>query len=80
MPSVRISQIEYELSFRTVNRRRVLPRENRMRRHREFLDFLRHVDASVPKALDVHLIIDKYAIHKHPRVQCWLAARPRYHV
>src|SRR5271167_643239 len=48
--------------------------------HQEFLDFLRHVAASVPKAFEVHLIVDNYATHRHPRVQRWLAARPRYHV
>lgn len=56
----------------------VLSQCKRRHRHQEFLDFLRHVDASVPKAFDVHLIVDNYATHKHPRVQRWLAARPRY--
>jgi transposase len=49
-------------------------------RHQEFLSFLRHLDNSVPKRLDVHLIVDNYATHKHPKVRAWLAARPRYHV
>ena len=49
-------------------------------RHQEFLQFLRHIDASVPKDLEVHLVIDNYATHKHPRVRRWLAARPRHHV
>lgn len=49
-------------------------------RHQEFLRFLRHVDAHVPEDLDVHLIVDNYATHKHPRVRRWLARRPRYHV
>lgn len=49
-------------------------------RHQEFLAFLRHLEASVPAALDLHLIIDNYATHKHPKVRAWLAARPRYHV
>ena len=35
-------------------------------RHQEFLGFLRHLDASVPPTLDLHLIIDNYATHKHP--------------
>ena len=30
--------------------------------------------------LDVHLVIDNYATHKHAAVRAWLAARPRYHV
>jgi putative transposase len=49
-------------------------------RHQEFLSFLRHLDESVPPALDLHLVIDNYATHKHPTVRAWLAAHPRYHV
>ena len=49
-------------------------------RHQEFLAFLRHIDASVPEALDIHLIVDNYATHQHPKVRAWLARRPRYHM
>lgn len=49
-------------------------------RHQEFLQFLRRIDASVPEQLDVHLVIDNYATHRHAKVKRWLAARPRYHV
>jgi putative transposase len=49
-------------------------------RHQEFLAFLRHVDAAVPAALDVHLVIDNYCTHKHAKVRAWLAKRPRFHV
>lgn len=49
-------------------------------RHQEFLSFLRHLDQSVPAPLELHLIIDNYATHKHPKVRAWLAKRPRYHV
>jgi putative transposase len=49
-------------------------------RHQEFLQFLRHIDKNVPQSLDVHLIVDNYATHKHRKVKQWLAARPRYHV
>ena len=49
-------------------------------RHQEFLRFLHHIEANVPEALDVHLIVDNYATHKHPKVRRWLAQRPRYHV
>lgn len=49
-------------------------------RHQEFLAFLRHLDESVPPTLDVHLVIDNYATHKHAAVKRWLANRPRYHV
>jgi putative transposase len=49
-------------------------------RHQEFLAFLRHIDREVPKELDVHLIVDNYATHKHAKVKAWLARRPRFHV
>jgi transposase len=49
-------------------------------RHQEFLQFLEKVDASVAPSLDVHLILDNYATHKHPAVKEWFAARPRYHL
>jgi transposase len=49
-------------------------------RHQEFLAFLKHIDANVPKILDIHLVIDNYAAHKHPKVRAWLAARPRFHM
>jgi transposase len=59
---------------------RVLTKCKRRHRHQEFLQFLRHIEASIPKKLDVHLVVDNYATHKHERVRRWLAARPRFHV
>ncbi len=49
-------------------------------RHQEFLGFLRHIEASVPPHLDVHLIVDNYSMHQHPKVRAWLAKRPRFHL
>jgi len=49
-------------------------------RHTEFIQFLEHVDKNVPTKLDVHLILDNYATHKHPAVRAWLAAHSRYRV
>jgi len=49
-------------------------------RHQEFLAFLRHIEAGVPEALDVHLVVDNYATHKHPKVRAWLARRSRFHL
>jgi putative transposase len=49
-------------------------------RHQEFISFLRDIDNSVPKALDIHCIVDNYATHSHPKVKAWLAARPRWHM
>ena len=48
-------------------------------RHQEFLSFLRAIDKAVPLDLDIHVILDNYATHKHARVKSWLARRPRWH-
>ncbi len=48
-------------------------------RHTEFLRFLEKMEACTPKRLTVHLILDNYGTHTHPKVQQWLAAHPRYH-
>jgi putative transposase len=47
-------------------------------RHQEYLDFLRHIERKVPANLDVHIIVDNYATHKHARVKRWLALHPRF--
>jgi transposase len=49
-------------------------------RHQEFLAFLHHLDHTVPAALELHLIADNYATHKHPRVKAWLARHARFHL
>ena len=49
-------------------------------RHQEFLSFLRQIDANVPPKLDLHLVVDNYASHKHEKVRSWLARHPRYHL
>jgi len=49
-------------------------------RHQEFLSFLRRLDDCIPQDLGVHLIVDNYATHKHPKVRTWLAQRPRYQI
>ena len=56
----------------------VLTQCKRRHRHQEFLQFLRHLEANVPQQLDIHLVVDNYGTHKHPKVKRWLAARPRY--
>jgi len=50
-------------------------------RHRnvEFRKFLRQIDASIPSELDIHLILDNYGTHKHPKVRAWLAKHRRFH-
>jgi transposase len=48
-------------------------------RHQEFLVFLRQVARAYP-GVELHLVLDNYAAHKHPAVKDWLAANPRVHV
>jgi transposase len=47
-------------------------------RHQEFIRFLNAVDANVPAKKAVHVIIDNYAAHKHPKVLEWLDRHPRF--
>lgn len=49
-------------------------------RHQEWLRFLQGIDAAVPADCAVHLILDNYATHKHPRVLAWIAKHPRFHL
>jgi transposase len=49
-------------------------------RHQEFLKFLKTIDRSTPKHLDLHCIADNYATHKKQAVKDWLAQHPRFHI
>ena len=49
-------------------------------RHQEFLAFLKTVEKQTPKALDLHLIVDNYATHKHEKVKTWLKQNNRVHL
>ena len=49
-------------------------------RHQEWLTFLRLLDDATPEGKQLHLIVDNYATHKHPKVRRWLARHPRFHV
>ena len=58
----------------------VLAQCRKRHRHEEFLSFLRLIDREVPAELDIHLVLDNYATHKHAKVRQWLAAHPRFHL
>jgi transposase len=47
-------------------------------RHQEFIRFLQIINTKTPLDLAIHLIIDNYGTHKHPRVQAWLKRHPRF--
>jgi transposase len=49
-------------------------------RHQEFIRFLKKIDGETPAGLDLHLIVDNYSTHKHPRVVSWLKRHPRFHL
>lgn len=49
-------------------------------RHQEWIKFLALIDEQTPADLDLHIIADNYATHKHPRVKSWLARHKRFHV
>lgn len=45
-------------------------------RHQEFLRFLKQVAKAYPRKR-LHVVVDNYATHKHPKVTAWLARNPR---
>ncbi len=47
-------------------------------RHQEFLRFLNLIDKKMPHGVEIHLILDNYSTHKHPKVKEWFRKRPRY--
>jgi transposase len=49
-------------------------------RHQEWIKFLKLIDQQTPATLDLHLIVDNYATHKHPAVKSWLKRHPRFHM
>jgi transposase len=49
-------------------------------RHIEFLKFLRAINREVSGNLDIHMILDNYGTHGHPKVKAWLAKHPRFNL
>jgi transposase len=49
-------------------------------RHQEWIKFLKTIDRETVPEFDLHLIVDNYATHKHPKVKAWLKRHPRFHV
>ena len=56
----------------------VIGRNMQRHRHQEFIRFLNTIDAEVPAGKVVHLILDNYAAHKHPKVRAWLDRHERF--
>jgi transposase len=56
----------------------VIGRNMQRHRHQEFIRFLNTIEAQVPASKAVHVILDNYAAHKHPKVRAWLARHERF--
>ena len=56
----------------------VLGRCMQRHRHQEFIRFLNAIEAQVQAGKLVHVILDNYAAHKHPKVIAWLGRHPRF--
>jgi len=59
---------------------KLIARTEKRHTHVEWLRFLKQIDRETPKDLDLHLIVDNYATHKHAKVKTWLTGHPRFHV
>ena len=47
-------------------------------RHQEFLAFLKQLDQEFPGEMKLHVVMDNYSTHKHPKIQNWLQRHPRF--
>jgi transposase len=56
----------------------VIGRNMQRHRHQEFIRFLNAIEAQVPPGKAVHVILDNYAAHKHPKVRAWLDRHERF--
>jgi len=56
----------------------VIGRNMQRHRHQEFIRFLNVINAQVPEDKVVHIILDNYATHKHPKVRAWLDRHKRF--
>jgi transposase len=59
---------------------KIIARTDRRHTHREWLRFLQQIEAQTPAGVQLHLIVDNYATHKHAKVKAWLARHPRFHL
>jgi transposase len=57
---------------------KVIGRCTQRHRHQEFIRFLNAVEREVPADKAVHVVLDNYATHKHPKVTAWLQRHRRF--
>jgi transposase len=56
----------------------VIGKNMQRHRHQEFIRFLNEIERTVPAGKIIHVILDNYAAHKHPKVRAWLSRHPRW--
>ena len=56
---------------------KVIGRCMQRHRHQEFIRFLNAIEREIPVGKPVHVILDNYGAHKHPKVRAWLGRHPR---
>ncbi len=59
---------------------KVIGRVTRRHRAREFLAFLRQINAHTDPDLDLHIILDNSSTHSTKEVLAWLEKHPRFHL
>jgi hypothetical protein len=57
---------------------KVIGRCMQRHRHQEFIRFLNAIEAEIPVGKIIHVVLDNYATHKHPKVRAWLVRHPRF--
>lgn len=57
---------------------KVIGRCMQRHRHQEFIRFLNTIEAAIPVGKIVHVILDNYGSHKHPKVRAWLGRHPQF--
>src|SRR6202035_2946025 len=57
---------------------KVIGRCMQRHRHQEFIRFLNAIEAEVPVGKIIHVILDNYGPHKHPKTRAWLSRHPRF--
>ena len=58
----------------------VVATQMKRQRHQEWIRFLALIEQQTPAGRELHLIVDNYATHKHPKVKRWLEKHPRFHI
>src|SRR5260370_1440236 len=57
---------------------KVMGRCMQRHRHQEFIRFLNAIEAEIPAGKIIHVILDNYGPHKHPKTRAWLGRHPRF--